>query len=38
MDHSRHAYLLAPDGKPIEVLPVDKGAEAVARDLDIAIQ
>jgi protein SCO1 len=38
MDHSRHAYLLAPDGQPIEVLPVDKGAEAVARDLDIAIQ
>jgi protein SCO1/2 len=38
MDHSRHAYLLAPDGSPIEVLPVDKGAEAVARDLDIAIK
>jgi protein SCO1/2 len=38
MDHSRHAYLLGPDGKPIEVLPVDKGAKAVARDLDIAVR
>ncbi len=38
MNHSRHAYLIAPDGKPIEVLPVDQGAEAVARDLDIAIK
>ena len=38
MNHSRHAYLIAPDGKPIEVLPVDQGAEAVARDLDLAIK
>ena len=38
MDHSRHAYLLGPDGRPIEVLPVDKGAEAVTRDLDIAVK
>ncbi|HWU02806.1 MAG TPA: SCO family protein [Novosphingobium sp.] len=34
MDHSRIAYLMAPNGDPITMLPVDKGAEAVAADLD----
>ena len=38
VDHSRHAYLMDPAGKPIEVLPTDKGADAVARDLDIAVR
>jgi protein SCO1/2 len=38
MDHSRHAYLMDPAGKPIEVLPTDQGAEAVARDLGIAVK
>ena len=38
MDHSRHAYLMDPQGKPIEVLPTDQGAEAVARDLGIAVK
>ena len=38
MDHSRIAYLMDPDGKPIEVLPVDKGAEAVASDLALSVQ
>ncbi len=38
MDHSRTAYLMAPDGKPIEVLPLDKGAAAVAADLTLAVQ
>lgn len=33
MDHSRIAYLMGPDGQPIEMLPVDKGADAVAADL-----
>ncbi len=33
MDHSRAAYLMDRSGKPIEALPVDKGADAVARDL-----
>ena len=38
MDHSRNAYLMGPDGAPIEVLPVDKGAAAVAGDLAISVQ
>jgi len=33
MDHSRIAYLMAPDGKPIAMLPVDKGGDAVAAEL-----
>ncbi|MFM2301344.1 MAG: hypothetical protein RLZZ84_1080 [Pseudomonadota bacterium] len=38
MDHSRLAYLFGPDGKPIEALPVDKNAEAVAADLAAAVK
>lgn len=34
MDHSRVAYLFDPDGKPIELLPVDANAEAVEADLE----
>ena len=33
MDHSRIAYLMGPDGKPLALLPVDQGADAVATDL-----
>ncbi|MBB3941544.1 protein SCO1/2 [Novosphingobium fluoreni] len=33
MDHSRIAYLMDPDGKPIAMLPVDKGGEAVSAEL-----
>ncbi|MEO5586560.1 MAG: SCO family protein [Novosphingobium sp.] len=33
MDHSRVAYLMDRAGKPIEMLPVDKGADAVAAEL-----
>ena len=33
MDHSRVAYLMDRDGKPLSMLPVDQGAEAVAADL-----
>jgi len=33
MDHSRAAYLMGPDGKPIALLPVDKDAAAVADEL-----
>lgn len=33
MDHSRIAYLMAPDGKPMAMLPVDKGPEAVSAEL-----
>ncbi|TCM18019.1 protein SCO1/2 [Novosphingobium sp. PhB165] len=33
MDHSRIAFLMDPDGKPIAMLPVDKGPEAVAAEL-----
>lgn len=38
MDHTRLAYLMGPDGAPIEGLPVEQGAEAVAADLAIAVQ
>jgi len=33
MDHSRIAYLMGPNGQPIDMLPLDKGAEAVADTL-----
>lgn len=33
MDHSRIAYLMDPAGKPLALLPVDQGADAVATDL-----
>jgi len=33
MDHSRAAYLMGPDGKPVALLPVDQNAEAVATEL-----
>jgi protein SCO1 len=34
MDHSRAAYLMAPDGKPVALLPVDQDGKAVADELD----
>ena len=34
MDHSRAAYLMAPDGKPVALLPVDQDGKAVAAELD----
>lgn len=33
MDHSRVVYLMDPEGKPIAMLPVDKGKDAVAAEL-----
>ncbi|MCJ2178907.1 SCO family protein [Novosphingobium album (ex Hu et al. 2023)] len=33
MDHSRISYLMDPDGKPIAMLPTDKGPDAVAAEL-----
>jgi len=33
MDHSRNATLFDRDGKPIALLPIDKGPEAVAAEL-----
>lgn len=33
MDHSRISYLMDPGGKPIAMLPTDKGPEAVAVEL-----
>jgi len=33
MDHPRVAYLFDPQGKPIEMLPVDANAEAVVTEL-----
>lgn len=38
MDHSRFAYLMDPDGKPIVILPTDKGPDAVAADLAVAVR
>lgn len=34
MDHPRVAYLFDPDGKPIEMLPVDANADQVEADLE----
>src|SRR3569833_1818562 len=33
MDHPHEAFLFDPDGKPIEMLPVDANADAVEADL-----
>ena len=33
MDHSRTAFLMDPQGKPLAILPVDQGADAVAAEL-----
>ncbi|MCZ8173539.1 MAG: SCO family protein, partial [Brevundimonas sp.] len=38
MDHSRFAYLMDPDGKPLVILAVDKSAEAVAADLAVMVR
>ena len=37
MDHSRFAYLMDRAGRPIEALPTDQGADAVAADLALAV-
>ena len=34
MDHSRIAYLMGPKGEPIAMLPVDRGQQAVADELE----
>jgi protein SCO1/2 len=34
MDHSRAAYLMGRDGKPIALLPVEQSADAVATELE----
>lgn len=34
MDHSRAAYLMDRDGKPLALLPVEKSAEEVAAELE----
>jgi protein SCO1/2 len=34
MDHSRAAYLMDPDGKPVALLPVDEDGHAVAVELE----
>jgi protein SCO1 len=33
MDHSRAAFLMGPDGKPIAILPAEESGEAVAAEL-----
>ena len=38
MDHSRAAYLMGPDGKPIALLPVDQDGKAVAAELETWVQ
>jgi protein SCO1/2 len=34
MDHGTQAYLMAPDGKPIALLPTDQDPQAIARELE----
>jgi protein SCO1/2 len=34
MNHSRTAYLMGRDGKPLALLPVDEGSEQVAAELE----
>lgn len=34
MDHSRIAYLMGTKGEPIALLPIDQGADAVAKELE----
>ena len=34
MDHSNITYLFGPDGEPIAPLPTDKGADAVAAEIE----
>jgi protein SCO1/2 len=34
VDHSRQAYLMDPDGRPIALVPQDKGPDAVAATID----
>jgi len=34
MDHSRIAYIMDPDGKPLAMLSVDKGGPRVAKELE----
>lgn len=38
MDHTRFAYLMDRDGKAMLALPVDKGPDAVAADLAVAVK
>jgi len=38
MDHSRAAYLMDPDGKPVALLPVDENGPAVAAELEKWVQ
>ncbi|MXO67271.1 redoxin domain-containing protein [Altererythrobacter marinus] len=34
MNHSNIAYLFAPDGAPVAILPTSEGADAIAAELD----
>ena len=34
MDHSRQAYLMDPAGKPVALIPADKGPRAVADEIE----
>lgn len=34
VNHSRQAYLMDPDGKPLALLPAEKGPEAVATEIE----
>ncbi len=38
MNHSRIAYLFGPKGEPIVILPAEKGASAIAAELDRWVQ
>jgi protein SCO1/2 len=34
MNHQRIIFLMDPDGKPIAMLPHDKGAQAIANEIE----
>jgi protein SCO1 len=38
MDHSRQAYLMDREGRPLVALAIDKGPDAVAADLALMVQ
>ncbi|HEX8240568.1 MAG TPA: SCO family protein [Allosphingosinicella sp.] len=38
VDHSRLAELIGPDGKPIALLPYEKGAEALAAEIEFWVK
>jgi protein SCO1/2 len=34
VNHSRQAYLMSPDGKPLALLPIEESPEAIAKEIE----